>query len=61
MFYITDNKTFWKTVKPLFTDKIQTESKITLIEKESCFRSRARANSFWKSDFRRSGGNRSFQ
>ena len=30
---ITDNKTFWKTVKPLFTDKIQTKSKITLIEK----------------------------
>ena len=31
---ITDNKTFWKTVKPLFTDKIQTKSKITLIEKQ---------------------------
>ena len=31
---ITDNKTFWKTVKPLFTDKIQTKSKITLIEKK---------------------------
>ena len=30
---ITDNKTFWKTVKPLFTDKIQTKFKITLIEK----------------------------
>ena len=30
---ITDNKTFWKTVKPLFTDKIKTKSKITLIEK----------------------------
>ena len=29
---ITD-KTFWKTVKPLFTEKIQTKSKITLIEK----------------------------
>ena len=43
---ITDNKTFWKTVKPLFTDKIETKSKITLIEKKSCFRSRARANSF---------------
>ena len=42
---ITNNKIFWKTVKPLFTDKIQTKSKITLIEK-SCFRSRARANSF---------------
>ena len=31
---ITDNKTFWKTVKPLFTDKIQTQSKITLFEKK---------------------------
>ena len=32
--YITDDKTFWKTVKPLFTDKIQTKSKISLIEKK---------------------------
>ena len=31
---IADNKTFWKTVKPLFTDKIQTKSKITLIKKK---------------------------
>ena len=31
---ITDNKTFWKKVKPFFTDKIQTKSKITLIEKK---------------------------
>ena len=31
---IADNKTFWKTVKPLFTDKVQTKSKITLIEKK---------------------------
>ena len=30
---ITDKKTFWKTVKPFFTDKIKTKSKITLIEK----------------------------
>ena len=30
---ITDNKTFWKTVKPLFADKVATKSKITLIEK----------------------------
>ena len=27
-------KTFWKTVKPLFTDKVHTKSKITLIEKK---------------------------
>ena len=32
--HITDNKTFWKTVKPLFTYKIQRKSKITLIEKK---------------------------
>ena len=28
---ITDNKIFWKTVKPLFTGKVQTKSKITFI------------------------------
>ena len=43
---ITDNKTFWRTVKPLFTDKVKTKFKITLIEKRSCFQRRARANSF---------------
>ena len=31
---ITNNKTFWKTVKPLFTDKIQSKPKITLIDKK---------------------------
>ena len=31
---VTDNKKFWRKVKPLFTDKIQTKSKITLIEKK---------------------------
>ena len=30
---ITDNKTFWKTVKPFFTNKIKTKSKIKLIKK----------------------------
>ena len=30
---ITDNKTFWETVKPFFTDKIKTKSKITPIQK----------------------------
>ena len=59
--YITDNKTSWKTVKLLFADKIQTKSKTTLIENEGSFRGRARAISFWKSDFRRSGGDRVFQ
>ena len=28
---ITDNKIFWKTVKPVFTGKIQTKSKTTFI------------------------------
>ena len=31
---VTDNKTFWKTVKPLLTDKVKTKSKITSIEKK---------------------------
>ena len=31
---VTDNKMFWKKVRPLLTDKIQTKSKITLIEKK---------------------------
>ena len=31
----TDNKIFWKTVKPFFTDKIKTKSKITLIGKKN--------------------------
>ena len=30
---VIDNKTFWRKVKPLFTDKVQIKSKITLIEK----------------------------
>ena len=29
---ITDNKIFWKIIKPLFTEKVQTKSKITLRE-----------------------------
>ena len=31
---ITDNKTFWKTVKPFLTDKVKIKSKITLIERK---------------------------
>ena len=31
---ISDNKTFWKTVKLSFSDKVQANSKITLIEKK---------------------------
>ena len=29
---VTDNKAFWKTVKPFFSDKITSKEKITLIE-----------------------------
>ena len=45
---ITDNKTFWKTVKPFFTDKIKAKSKITLIEKINYLPGRSRGNSFKK-------------
>ena len=31
---MTDSKTSWKTVKPFFTDKIKTKSKIKLIKKK---------------------------
>ena len=31
---IKDNKTFWKTVKPFFSDKTPSDEKITLIEKD---------------------------
>ena len=30
---LTDNKQFWRTVKPLFSDKIKSSEKITLAEK----------------------------
>ena len=56
---ITDNKTFWKTVKPFFTDKIKTKSKITLIEKNG-LPGRSRGNSFRKNNYKRSGCSRSF-
>ena len=29
---LTDNRKFWRTVKPLFSDKIQTSTAITLLE-----------------------------
>ena len=31
---IDDNKTFWKTIKPLLSDKVRSTNKITLIDKE---------------------------
>ena len=32
---VTDNKKFWKTVKPFFSDKLQSKNKIVLIEDET--------------------------
>ena len=29
---LTDNKQFWRTVKPLLSDKIKSSEKITLVE-----------------------------
>ena len=57
---IIDNKTFWKTVKPFFTDKIKTKPKITLIKIKHCLPGRSRGNSFRKNNYRRSGCSRSF-
>ena len=31
---VTENKTFWKTLKPFLTEKVKTKSKISLIEKK---------------------------
>ena len=30
---LADNRTFWKTIKPIFTDKIQISQAINLLEK----------------------------
>ena len=32
---IVDNKQFWRTVKPLFSDKTKSNEKITLVEDET--------------------------
>ena len=32
---VTENKTFWRTVKPFLTEKVKPKSKITLIEKDT--------------------------
>ena len=37
---VTDNKTFWRTVKLFFTDNVTTRSKITLIEKKGSIKKR---------------------
>ena len=34
MALITDNEKFWKTVKPLFSDKIKTQSRLVLVEND---------------------------
>ena len=33
-YFVTDNKLFWKTVKPFLSDKGNYEANIELIEKE---------------------------
>ena len=30
--YLNDNKQFWRTVKPLLSDKVKSSKKITLVE-----------------------------
>ena len=45
---ITDNETFWQAVKPLFTDKVQTKSKITVDEEKKLFPERSKSKSFPK-------------
>ena len=32
---LTDNKQFWRTVKPLLSDKIKSSKKITLIQERN--------------------------
>ena len=32
--YVTDNKTFWKNVKPFFSNKSSNKAKINLVENE---------------------------
>ena len=31
---VIDNKNFWKTVKPLFSDKVKSSEKITLVHED---------------------------
>ena len=31
---ITDNKKFWKTIRPYFSDKAYNQTKITIVEKD---------------------------
>ena len=45
---ITDNKTFWKTVKPSFTKKTLVDEKIVLTENDSTFSEENKiAEIFW--------------
>ena len=55
---ITYSKTFWRTVKPFFTDK--TKTKYNAYRKKNCSTRRSRGNSFRKNNYRRSGCSRSF-
>ena len=44
---LTDNRKFWSTVKPLFSDKIQTSTAITLLENDDLINdNRVVANTF---------------
>ena len=49
---VTDNKTFWRTVKPFFTDKVKTRSKIALIENRKC--KKKKKKKIEKGNYRRS-------
>ena len=51
---IVDNKQFWRTVKPLFSDKTKSNEKITLVEDETVTTHEQNAellNLFFKSFF----------
>ena len=48
---VTDNKSFWKTVKPLFSDKISSLSKFTLIENELQLNDDENISSVWNDFF----------
>ena len=39
---ITDNKTFWKTVKPFLSDKTPSDENITLIEKDKIIKTNSK-------------------
>ena len=47
--YITENKLFWKTAKPSFTDKTLEDEKITLVENNEVVSDESKlVEIFWK-------------